>query len=664
MNSSEYLARCYAAWLGKVIGIRLGAPVENKTAAEIRSLYPVIDGYLVDYGCFAADDDSNGPLFYVRALEDARQPLDRSVGEALLSYISEYSGFFWWGGVGISTEHTAYENLKNGLLPPQSGSAAQNGSELSEQIGGQIFSDCWGYVASGNPTLAADMAAAAASVTHDGLGIEGARFIAAAVAAAFTEKSIAAVIDRAMLELNPDLAYAKMLRDIIGFCHTCPDEPDRCLKYIEDNYGYDRFGGVCHIIPNSALIIMALCYGGGEFEKTICLLCSCGWDTDCNCGNAGSILGALCGLSGIPQKWITPINDLLIASSSVGCLNNQTVSESARSFAAAGQAIAAGRPADFSLTGGSCFVLPYETRGFFCEGGRAFQGDGALNLEFSGGARLLKRSYFLPGDLYDTRYEPTFAPLAYPGERLSACVEGHDVRCRVVCRTCDGLWIEGEPRSLCGKETIEFSLPAGGYTVRDFGIAVDGPDNSSLRLITFDVDRRADFTIDTAALKTDDYGPTFGGGRLITPRGFTVHSGSWSTEGGLCCEGRGLITTGDPAFSNYRISCSLEADGGGLVFAHRNSRCYFAAELSGNRVEIVEYERGVRRILLTDTVEYEKSEVLSFTISLGYDKILYEIENKYINNISSAPHKLAGGFGLLSHNGGFTKCHGFSLRPL
>ena len=68
----EVIEKIYAGWLGKIIGIRLGAPVESWTYEKIRNTYGSIDGYLVDYREFAADDDSNGPLFFLRALEEGR----------------------------------------------------------------------------------------------------------------------------------------------------------------------------------------------------------------------------------------------------------------------------------------------------------------------------------------------------------------------------------------------------------------------------------------------------------------------------------------------------------------------------------------------------------------------------------------------------------------
>ena len=136
----EYLKKVYASWLGKVIGVQLGSPVENWTSAQIEEKYPDEEGYLVNCDVYAADDDLNGPLFFVRSLLDHDEINAEKIGQTMLNYLQEYRGFFWWGGVGVSTEHTAYENLKNGIKAPQSGSMMTNGQAIAEQIGGQIFS--------------------------------------------------------------------------------------------------------------------------------------------------------------------------------------------------------------------------------------------------------------------------------------------------------------------------------------------------------------------------------------------------------------------------------------------------------------------------------------------------------------------------------------------
>jgi hypothetical protein len=93
-----------------------------------------------------------------------------------------------------------------------------------------------------------------------------------------------------------------MTREVIKFYKSNPDNWRDCFKFIKDNFGYDRYPGACHIIPNSAVIVLSLLYGDGDFSKTINICNMCGWDTDCNVGNAGTIMGVYVGLEGIDFK--------------------------------------------------------------------------------------------------------------------------------------------------------------------------------------------------------------------------------------------------------------------------------------------------------------------------------------------------------------------------
>ena len=44
------------------------------------------------------------------------------------------------------------------------------------------------------------------------------------------------------------------------------------------------------MVPNHALIIMSLLFGDDDFQKTLMIVNTAGWDTDCNSGNVGCIL--------------------------------------------------------------------------------------------------------------------------------------------------------------------------------------------------------------------------------------------------------------------------------------------------------------------------------------------------------------------------------------
>ena len=237
------------------------------------------------------------------------------IADTLLNYAPDHHGFFWWGPYGVSTECTAYTNLKAGAHPPLSGSAELNGPTIAEQIGGQIFIDGWGLVAPAEEQLAARLAERAACVTHGGNGVYGGMFIAAAVSAAFDAKDIYETLQRALAVIPQDCTYARMVRDIWRFWEEHPDNWRDCLWYIRDNYWQDKFPGNCHIMPNSAMMMLSMLYGKGSFSDTINICNMCGWDTDCNVANVGTILAVLGGLDGIEWKWREPIGDFIAFSS-------------------------------------------------------------------------------------------------------------------------------------------------------------------------------------------------------------------------------------------------------------------------------------------------------------------------------------------------------------
>lgn len=336
-TTKDYIERCYAGWLGKIIVVRHGAPIEGWTYDKITGMIGEITGYLVNYQDFAADDDSNGPIFFLRALEDytyMREITAEQIGLTWLNYTPYEHGFYWWGGYGVSTEHTSYLNLRAGIMAPRSGSVEQNGAAVAEQIGGQIFIDAWGLVVPNNPALAAEYAQKAASVGHGGNGVYGGMFIAAAISAAFTARDMDEILDKALAVIPADCEYACVVRDIRQFHERNRDESWRvCYEYIHENWGYDRYPGVCHIIPNSAVIVMSLLYGQGSFDRAVNICNMAGWDTDCNVANTGSIMGVFVGLDGIDfDRWRKPINDFLAASSVVGCMNIMNLSENVRTI--------------------------------------------------------------------------------------------------------------------------------------------------------------------------------------------------------------------------------------------------------------------------------------------------------------------------------------------
>lgn len=448
----DYMEKVYAGWLGKLIGVRHGAPVEGWSYEKLAKVYGEIDGYLVDYNDFAADDDSNGPMFFLRALEDYTHTSEitaEQIGLTWLNYAPYEHGFYWWGGYGKSTEHTAYLNLRTGIMAPRSGSVAQNGAAVAEQIGGQIFIDTWGLVVPGDPRLAAEYAEKAASVSHGGNGIYGGMFIAACISAAFVEQDIMKIIEAGLSTIPRDCDYALMSRDVIAFYQEHPENWRECFQFIKHNYGYDRYPGACHIIPNSAVIVLSLLYSKGDFSTAINVCNMCGWDTDCNVANVGTIMGVRKGLDGIDyNKWRKPIHDFLACSSVVGSLNIRDLPECAVYISRLAYKIAREKCPDSwqNILEGKAARFHFEfsgsTHAFRVDSDiegklevdlhhtqeTAHSGSGALKVvakPVSGGneLRIYHKTYYRPKDFHDSRYDPCFSPILYPGQTVTGSVK-------------------------------------------------------------------------------------------------------------------------------------------------------------------------------------------------------------------------------------------------
>lgn len=435
MNTSEYLNRLYAGFLGMNIGIRLGAPVEPShwSSERIERFYGDIHSYVKEFKNFAADDDANGPVFFLRSLLDSSKlgELQASdVAEAWLNYAREGIGMFWWGGYGVSTEHTAYLNLKAGIPAPQSGSIQINGKTLAEQIGGQIFIDTWGFLFPGDPATAATYAKIAASVSHDGEGLEGAAFIAAAIAKAFETDDVNTILDAAMNEIDSQSIYANVVTAVRAFHATHPDDWKLCLRYLQNEWGYDRYPGVCHIIPNAGVCIMALLYGQ-TLSRGVEIATMAGWDTDCNAGNVGSILGVAGGVDSVEDHYRKPINDFLVLSGVSGYLNILDIPTYIKHLCALSHVIhKKDIPQECSCKDGTVdfdFSLPGSTHGFRVSDPNlcmVLNQYGSLEIVYNRMVRPQKcRLYYKPfyrrKDFDDERYMPVFSPTVYAGQTMT-----------------------------------------------------------------------------------------------------------------------------------------------------------------------------------------------------------------------------------------------------
>ncbi|HEY88697.1 MAG TPA: DUF1080 domain-containing protein [Thermoflexia bacterium] len=682
--SPDYRDRVYAGWLGKCIGVHFGGPLESWSYQDIRDNLGAVEGYLQPPGkVFKPDDDLVMPLIMMRALEDSPDPgrlTAQEIGTTWLNYLSQERGAIWRGGYGVSSEHTAYLNLLHDIPAPQSGSAALNGQTVAEQIGGQIFSDIWGLVYPNDPPRAADLAEKATSISHDGEGINGGRFVAALVSAAFSESDPEDLIETALTVIPPDSEYARVVRAMVAWHAQQPGNWRAAREYVEREWGYSRYLGIVPIIPNAAVIVLALLYGGGDFSRSIQIANMCGWDTDCNVGNVGAVLGVAVGLEGIPEHWRVPLNDLIVSSSIIGGRNIADIPATADFLSRKGRILAGETFTDAALPRYN-FDYPGSTHGLLVEKRRcrvallqqstewAFCGRGSLRvtidrLNRKGEVRLFTRTHYRVDELSSNHYEACFSPRIYPGQRVTVQVYLPAGAPGIVHTS---LFVRDRVRNLAHQSPgtkllpgqwnqLSLALPAMedvclsevGLVVRSLG---EDPWSGVLHVDALDWDGPPNYNVQLGTLLPN--------GKTTT--GWTTHCGYWRVENGAYSGsggGQNESYTGDVAWQDYQITVQLQP-----VLGERHCvnvrvqgalSSYAAGLVAGERVALCKKQEGHYRELASAPFPWRHGELYTLTIVASGNAISLSANGKQLLQVTDGHAPYSHGQIGLSNGAG---CH-------
>ena len=580
----DHAERVYAGVLGKLVGVYLGRPFEQWTHERIERELGEIDGYVTGHPAIEpekrtnplvlTDDDVSGTFTFVRALEDFGPGVTpKQIGDTWLNWIVEERSTHWWGGTGVSTEHTAFLRLKDGMRPPATGSAAVNGKVLSEQIGAQIFVDGWAMACPGDPEKAADYARRAASVSHDGEAVLAAQVVAGMEALAFVEDDIDELLDAGAALLPADSVIRAVIADTRAW-HAADGDWRRTRARIDERYGYHRYRGICHVVPNHALIVLALLYGEGDFDRSLTIVNTAGWDTDCNSGNVGCLLGIRNGLGGISERWREPVRDRMYISSADGGRSITDAATEAVRLACLGGAAAPKDGARFH------FGFPGAVQGF----DRGVWDDGALLVD-----GLAVTPTFIPPEARAMSGYPLQAsPTLYPGQLVRAGITGAPAR--LVVQVYDG---DDRLVTLRGPDGADaWRVPdTGGQPVAAVGVETSAP--ARLEWLTWDGAPEATFTR-----------PPAGGTmwRRAWVHGVDRWGDHWPEPFRLIQDrGRGLLIQGAAEWTDYAVRAAIVPETvaqAGLAARVMGLRRYLALLLGDDgRARLVRERDGVRTVL-------------------------------------------------------------------
>ena len=199
--------------------------------------------------------------------------------------------------------------MAQSIFPPES---AAYRNPYREWIGAQIRGDLFGYICPGDTETAAEMAWRDASISHVKNGIYGEMWIASMLAKAAVNDDMPTIIRSGMKQIPKKSRLYKELAEILSRFES-GDTAEETIAYILGKYDENNPHHWCHSISNAAIVAMGLLWGKKDFTYTMELCLTMGFDTDCNCATAGSVLGMVLGAQLLPEVWTAPLNDRVLS---------------------------------------------------------------------------------------------------------------------------------------------------------------------------------------------------------------------------------------------------------------------------------------------------------------------------------------------------------------
>lgn len=668
---NDYAERVYAGVLGKLIGVYLGRPFEGWTYERILEELGEIDYYVNERipwkpPLVVTDDDVTGTFTFLRALPDYGNSLKLTpaqIGQTWLNYIIEERTILWWGGFGNSTEHTAYIRLKDGVKPPESGSVALNGKIIAEQIGAQIFIDGWAMVAPGNPELAADLAGRAASVSHDGEAIYASQVLAAMEAQAFVESDIQKLLDVGVSYIPKDSVIYRLITDIREWHAAEPDWHKGRAK-IAGLYNYENYGGNCHMVPNHGLIILGLLYGDSDFNKSMLVVNTAGWDTDCNSGNLGCLLGIKDGLATFDQgkDWREPVADRLYMPAADGGRSITDAVIETQHIVNIGRSLVGEDP--FSPKNGARFhfEFPGSVQGFRAgektttlENVAAYsqKGNNCLKVSFEDRGSASTPTFILPDELGMEGYKLLASPTLYSGQRVKAGFtvdQAAEIKFFIkVYNKEDQLDVLFGPEETVNADVyteFEWVIPnTHSQPIAEIGLACKS-ETGGLYLDYLTWDGEPNVILTRPFGSKEPWEPP-----LVWRQAWVDATDKWEPWWPepyrlIQNDGRGLIIQGTREWKNYQVEADITPwlmDAGGIAVRVQGQKRFYALQLGkGNKVRLVKALDG-DTVLAEKDLEWEIHKPYTLKMQVFGNRIKAWIDGQLQFDIMDDGIPLSGG---------------------
>ena len=274
---SEYFNRVYGCFLGKCIGGTAGGPAEGRK--ELLD-YPLDEAIL---HTALPNDDLDLQILWLEVMEE--KGIDFTARDLAQSF---------YDNAPYGPGEYAYfkKNFGRGIMPPLSGSF--NNRFYKNGMGCPIRSEIWACICPGDPARTWRYVEMDGTMDHEYDSVLAEYFLAAAESMAFfrsPDDSIAELLSDALTYLPTDAKITQALSRTLQLSAELRD-----WKWIRSDI-IRRYGhpDCTNLYQNMCFTLIALLFGKGDMRETIRLGCAMGYDTDCICATAASIIGILRG---------------------------------------------------------------------------------------------------------------------------------------------------------------------------------------------------------------------------------------------------------------------------------------------------------------------------------------------------------------------------------
>ena len=294
VESKRLWDQTYAGWMTQIIGAAYGTALEGYTTEQLEKKFGEMDEYVRTPNTM--NDDITYELAFLNAFDrEGYSVSSRDIAAEWLALVP----------AGWSAEQIALDNIRLGIMPPESGRLH---NPFNEWIGAQMRGVICGMAAPGNAKLAAELAWKDGEVSHISNGIIGEVFNAMLAAMAYERTDMRAMLVEVIDGLPAEAEYTQIVRFALDQCQKNTDWRPAWTACEEQVMTFNWI----HTYPNAAAEVIAMWYGEGDFDRTLILSGKLGQDVDCNAAQILSILGIMNGLDSVSERWTAPFaNDNL-----------------------------------------------------------------------------------------------------------------------------------------------------------------------------------------------------------------------------------------------------------------------------------------------------------------------------------------------------------------